>query len=104
MSIPGPPRAMALEDRVESLGIVSQILDGHGGVLNEGDRFAVALHRHHDVEARLAHFGDLRLEIRLDGATHAVRKAQIAHKALKPCELRKQRLILEPMKFDDQEA
>ena len=45
-----------------------------------------------------------RLEVRLGGADHAVREAEIAHERLEPCELSKQRLILLSMEFDDQQA
>src|SRR3546814_6744494 len=34
-------------------------------------RFALRLHRHHDVEALLAHLPDLLLEVGLDGLHHA---------------------------------
>ena len=102
--VPGAARSVALEDRIESLGIVRQVLERHGGVLDEGDRFAVAFHRHHDVEARFAHFGDRSLERGLCGPDHAMREAEIAHEFLEPRELRKQRLVLDAMELDDQEA
>ena len=36
----------------------------HGAILDEGDRLALVLHRHHDVEAGGAHLGDRRLQRR----------------------------------------
>ena len=87
VGVPGSARAVALEDGVETLGIVRQVVERHRGVFNERDRFAVAFHGHHDVEAGLANLGDLRLEARLGGADHAVREAEIAHEVLEPREL-----------------
>ena len=36
-------------------GVVGEVLQVDRAVLDEGDRFAVALHRHHDVQPGLAH-------------------------------------------------
>jgi hypothetical protein len=56
-----------------------EMLERHRAVLDERDRFPVAFHRHHDVEARLAHFPDVALERGVGDLDDAARKAEIAH-------------------------
>ena len=41
-------------------GVVGEMRQRHGAVLDEGDRLALLLHRHHDVEAGGAEIGDRR--------------------------------------------
>ena len=56
--VPGAAGAVAGEEVGEALGVVGQMLERHGAVLDERDRLAVALHRHHDVEPGLAQLPD----------------------------------------------
>ena len=56
--IPGAAGAVLLEDGGEPRGVVREMLERHRAVLDERDRFALLLHRHHDVEAGGAHLGD----------------------------------------------
>ena len=57
--VPGAARAVLLEHLREAVGVLGEVLERHRAVLDEGHRLAVALHRHHDVEARLAHFPEV---------------------------------------------
>ena len=47
------------------------MLERDGAILDEGDRFALLLHRHHDVEPGGAHFGDAGLQFRIEHLDHA---------------------------------
>ena len=47
-------RAVLREHLRQALGVIGEMLERHGAVLDERHGFAVALHRHHDVEAGLA--------------------------------------------------
>ena len=55
------------------------MLQRDGAILDEGDRLTVALHRHHDVEAGLADFPQLRLRLRLRHLHDAAGQAEIGH-------------------------
>src|SRR3546814_19764870 len=59
------------EDLGEAAGVLGEVRKLHRAVLDEGHRFALRLHRHHDVEALLAPLPDLLLEVGLDGLHHA---------------------------------
>ena len=59
--VPGAARSVPREHLVEALRVLREMLQRHRAVLDEGHRLAVALHRHHDVEAGLAHFPDVAL-------------------------------------------
>ena len=54
MGIHGAARAVPGEDGVEPLGVVGEMRQRHRTILDKGDRFALLLHRHHDVEAGCA--------------------------------------------------
>ena len=66
------------------------MLERHRAIFDEGDRFALLLHRHHDVEAGRAHLGDRRLQIGIEHLDHAApfgaalvpAEAEIAHQLL----------------------
>ena len=77
--VPGALGAVALEHRVQPLGVVGEILQIDRAVLDERHRLAVALHRHHDVEAGLAHRGDVGLEASIGRTHHRVRMTEVAH-------------------------
>ena len=49
---------------VSRCGVVGEMLERHRAILDEGDRLALLLHRHHDVEAGGAHIGDRGLQRR----------------------------------------
>ena len=62
--IHGAAGAVPGEDLVEPRGIVGEMRQRHRAVLDEGDRLALLLHRHHDVEAGGAKLGDAGLQAR----------------------------------------
>ena len=57
--------------RVEPFGVVGEMRQRHCAILDEGDRLALLLHRHHDVEAGGAEVGDAGLQRGLDNFDHA---------------------------------
>ena len=101
--IPGALGAVLAEDGGEALGVVGEVLERYGAVLDEGDGFALALHRHHDVEARGAHlpYGLLAGSVRdLD---HALRVAEIAHQLVEPVEAAQVLRLLVLGELDEQQ-
>ena len=79
MRVPGAAGAVAGEDFVEAAGVLGEVFQAHRAVLDERDRLPVALHRHHDVQARLAHLPDRALERRLHRLHHRAGEAQVRH-------------------------
>jgi hypothetical protein len=104
--IVGRARAVPLEDGVEALGVVGEIVEVDGAVLDEGDRLAGALLRHHDVEPGLAHLGDVGLEARIDRAHHGAGMADVAHQLVEPVEVLDQRVavFIAAVELDEQQA
>ena len=101
--IPGALGAVLLEHVVQPLGVVGEIIEIDGAILDERHRFAVALHRHHDVEAGFAHRGDVGLERGVGGAHHCAGMAEIAHQFVKFCQLRGERCVVVAVELDDQQ-
>ena len=89
---------------VQPFGVVGEVGQIDGAVLNERDRFPVALHRHHDVQPGLAHRGDVGLERRLGRAHHRAGMAEVAHQRFQLAQLRQQRRVLIAVELDDQQA
>ena len=79
VGVPGAGRAVLVEDLGQAVGVVGQVVQRDGAVLDEGDRFAVALHGHHDVEAGLAHLPDRLLERPGRPPRPRRREAELAH-------------------------
>src|SRR5215470_6325007 len=50
MGIPGATSAVFFEHLCEAIGIFGKVLKRHRAVLHKGDRLALLLHGHHDVE------------------------------------------------------
>src|SRR3546814_19334881 len=71
MGVPGAVGAVLVEDLGEAAGVLGEVGKLDRAVLDKGHRLSFRLHRHHDVEALLAHLPDLLLEIWLDGLHHA---------------------------------
>jgi hypothetical protein len=71
MRIHGAARAVLGEDGVEPFGIIGEVRQRHGAILDKGDRLAFLLHRHHDVEAGGAEIRDRGLPRGLDDVDHA---------------------------------
>src|SRR4029453_5227122 len=59
--VPGPPRPVLLENPGEPRGVIGEMFKRNRAVFDEGYGFPLLFHRHHDVEARRAHLGNLRL-------------------------------------------
>ena len=77
--VPGAARAVLLEHVRQAVGVLGEMLERHRAVLDEGHRLAVALHRHHDVEAGLAHLPDVLLLLRVGDLDHAAGQAEVGH-------------------------
>ena len=69
--VPRTARAVLLEHLGEPVGVVGEMRERHGAVLDEGDRLRRALHRHHDVEPGGAQRGDRRLRAGVQHLDHA---------------------------------
>ena len=66
------PRVPCLSKHIrEPRGVFREMLQRHRAILDEGDRFPLVLHRHHDVEAGGAHIGDRGLQGRIEHIDHA---------------------------------
>ena len=55
VGVPGAVGAVLFEDPGQPLGVFGEVFEAHRAIFEKRDRFAVALHRHHDVEALRAH-------------------------------------------------
>ena len=77
--VPGALGAVIVEDLGQPVGVVGEVLQPHRAILYEADRFPVALHGHHDVEAGLADLPDRLLLGWIDHLDHTVGEAEIAH-------------------------
>ena len=65
VGVPGAVGVVLVEDLGQPAGVLGEVLEAHRAVLDERHRFAVRLHRHHDVEALLAHLPDRFLQGRI---------------------------------------
>ena len=77
--VPRAARAVLLEHAREALGVLGEMLERHCAVLDEGNRLAVAFHRHHDVEPGLAHFPNLLLQLLVGDLHYAAGLAEVGH-------------------------
>ena len=102
MRVPGALGVVFREDVVQPFRVIGQVLQIDGAIFDERDRFAVPLHRHHDIKSGLAHLRDIGLEPGIDRA-HDMRRAQIAHQLFQLVQLRQQRAILMAVELDDQQ-
>ena len=111
MRVPGAARAVLFENLGKPAGVVGQMLERHRAILDEGDRFALLLHRHHDVEARGAQVGDGRLQIGVEHLDHAAPlvaalvpgKAEIADHVLELAQPAQVFLVIVLAEFDQQD-
>ena len=104
VGIPGALGAVLREHVVQALGVVGEIRQVDGAVLDEADGFAVALHGHHDVQPGLAHFGDVGLERRVGRADDGAGVAEIGHGAVQLRQLGEQRRVLVAVELDQEQA
>ena len=102
--------AVFRKDGGQALGVVGEVLQRHGAVLDEGDRLALLFHRHHHVEPGGAEFGYAGLQRRLRDLDHAAPfalrvvpgKAEVAHQLAELLELRDVVAGIFFGEFDDQ--
>ncbi len=79
MRIPGALGAVLVEDLGQAVGVFGEVLQRHRTVFDEGHRFAVAFHRHHDVQSGLAHFPEFLLHDGIDDFDHTAGEAAFTH-------------------------
>ncbi len=82
MRIPRAVGAVAPEHLRQPVGIFGQMIERHRAILDEGDGFALVLHRHHDVEARLAQFPDIGGQRHVADLDHATFKGAALAEAI----------------------
>ncbi len=112
MRVPGAAGAVFLEDLREPAGVVGEMLERHRAILDEGDRFALLLHRHHDVEAGGAEIRDGGLQIGVEHLDHAApfvaalvpAKAEIADHVLELAQPAQVFLVIVLAEFDQQDG
>jgi hypothetical protein len=90
VGVPGAAGSVPGKDFVQTSGILGQVLQAHRAVLDEGHRFTLTLHRHHDVETGFAHFPDCLLESRIGGLDDRIREAEVGHELAEAREPREQ--------------
>ena len=79
VGVPGALGVVFVKNLGQAVGVIGQVLQANRAILDEGHRFTVALHRHHDVEALLADLPNRRLETGVGGFDNRVRKPEIGH-------------------------
>jgi hypothetical protein len=104
VGIPGAARAVLREDLGQRVGVIGQMLERHGAILDEADRLAVALQAHHDVEAGLADLPQVLLARVVGHLDHAARQAEIAHQLDELAQFRQQWVFLLAGEFDQQDS
>ena len=77
--VPGAARAVPGEHLGQLVGVLGQMLQRHGAVLDEGDRLALAFHRHHDVEAGFPYLPHFPLQRCVGDLDHAAGEAEFGH-------------------------
>src|SRR5689334_22918522 len=84
--VPRAACAVFFENAREPVRVFREMLERHRAVLDEGDRFAVAFHGHHDVEARFTDFPDIALQGWIDNLDNATRKTEVTHELGEPAQ------------------
>jgi hypothetical protein len=88
----------------QPLGVFGQMLERHRAVLDERHRLAVAFHRHHDVEAGLAHFPQRLLRLRGFDPHDRVGQAEVADQLGQAIETRRLRGGIFAGELDQQDS
>ena len=102
--IPGALGAMLGENLIQLFGVIRQIIQTDRAIFNEGNRFPIALHGHHDIEASFTHLSNRCLKACISGAHHLAGMAQIRHHFIKPGQIPHQRAIFLAVEFHNQQA
>ena len=92
------------ENLIQFFGVIGQIIQTDGAIFNEGNRFPIALHGHHDIEASFTHLSNRGLKARISGAHHLAGMAQIRHHFIQPRQIAQQRAIFLAVEFHNQQA
>ena len=79
VGVPGALGVVFVKNLGQAVGVIGQVLQANRAILDEGHRFTVALHRHHDVEALLADLPNRRLETGVGGFDNRVWITEIGH-------------------------
>jgi hypothetical protein len=103
MRVPGAGGAVFFENPGQAIGVLGEVLQPYRAILDKGYRFAVALHRHHDVEPGLAHLPHRRLETGVERLDDRAGKAEVGHQFTQLRELLQLRLALVAGKLDQQQ-
>ena len=96
-------RAVLREHVRQALGVLGEVLERHGAVLDERHGFTVALHRHHDVEAGLADLPHVALPGRVDDLDDAAGQTEVAHELAQAAQLRELGRLLVARELDEQD-
>ena len=87
MGIPRARSAVTAEHVLEERSVLGKMLERHGAVLDEGDGFSVALHRHDDVHGRLPHGPDPSLKVLRFRTNECAGVAEVPHQFLEPVQV-----------------
>ena len=99
------PRVLCLAKmRGDGVGVVGEMFERDGAILDEGDGFGVAFHGHHDVEAGFADVPDLALGWRVADGDDGVGEAVIGHGLVETAEVAVEGVAGVAGEFDDEEA
>ncbi len=88
MRIPGAFRSVTMEHFGQAARVFRQMFERHRAIFDEGDRLAVALHAHHDVQAGFTDFPQRFLFVRGRHLDDRIGQAQIGHELSKLFERR----------------
>ncbi len=69
--VPSAAASVPFKDFCECGGVVGQVFERNGAVLNEAHRFSIATKTHHDVETRFTHLPQVALWRGVSHAHHA---------------------------------
>ena len=75
---------MFMKNIRQAPGILGKVFQSHGTVFNKGNRFTVAFHRHHDIQAGFTYFPDGILKFIVSGLDHCIRETQVRHQLHQP--------------------
>ena len=104
MRIPGALGAVLGENLIQPFGVIRQIIQTDRAIFNEGNRFPITLHGHHDIQARFAHFRNRGLKAGIGRAYHQAGMAQIRHHFIQPRQIAEQRAIFLAVEFHNQQT
>ena len=102
--VPGAFGTMLLKYFGQSPRVFSKVGQWHCAVFDETYRFAIALHRHHDIESGFPHFPYGLLQVRIGNFHHAAGETQIGHQHRQLFQFRDLLGVMLTGKFNKQHA